>query len=440
MKLHNVIIVGRMNIGKSTLFNRLSSTVKSLIYDEEGVTRDYITDVVTWKKTSFMLIDSAGLGFRKQQDPLQEKIRLSALKLLDRAQLILFVVDGTTGALPEDLEIANAIRKTDKPVILVINKADRKSTEDHVHDFDRLGFKQTFLISAQHGRGITELCDAVVADLELTPAIEVDETPTFKVALIGKPNVGKSSILNALLQEERSLVTEIAGTTREAIAERIQFYKESIEVIDTPGVRRPRSVEEELEQMMVKRSLQTIREADIVLLVLDASEGKISNQELTLIRYAFEEQYKGLIILLNKQDLMHEELRTELEFHLSEYKYLLDRVESLNISAKTGKNIGRILPLVNDVWQRYSQQFTNSELDLLFKQALQRTPIYKQGQPLRVFHAKQASTAPITITLAVDNPVWYGPSQLAFFENILRDHTNLKGVPVHITVRKGRFG
>ncbi len=438
-KLHNVIIVGRVNIGKSTLFNRLSSTVKSLIYDEEGVTRDYITDIVHWKDTAFTLIDSAGLSFRKQQDPLQEKIRLSALGLLDKAQLILFVVDGTTGVLPEDVEIANAVRKTGKPVILVINKSDRKATEEHMHDFARLGFKQTFLISAQHGRGVPELCDAIVAALEHAPALEEEPKPSFKVALIGKPNVGKSSLLNALLQEERSLVTDIPGTTREAIAERIQFYKESIEVIDTPGVRRPRSVEEDLEQMMVKRSLQTIRDADIVLLVLDAAEAKISNQELTLARYAFEEQNKALIILFNKQDLMDEDLRKDLEFHLSEYKYLLERVETLNISAKTGKNIGRVLPLVHDVWHRYSQEFTNSELDLVFKKALQRTPLYKQQQALRLFHAKQSSTAPITITLAVDNPPWYGKSQIAFFENTLREHTNLKGVPVRFNIRKGKF-
>ncbi len=436
-QLGRVIIVGRTNVGKSALFNRLSSTVKSLIFDEVGVTRDYIKDVVIWKGKKFELVDSAGLSFKKSADPLLERVRLSALQLLDSAQTIIFVVDGTAGVLPEDHEISKAIHKTGKKVLLAINKIDTKRAQEQLYEFDRLGHKAVFPISALHGTGVTELLDGVVEALADEPGGIDVKKPQFRMVLLGKPNVGKSSLMNALLKEERSLVTDIPGTTREAVSESIQFFKETIEITDTPGVRRKKGIDLELEGMMVKSALRAVRESDVVLLLLDAASGQIADQELKLAYYALDDQKKALILLFNKQDLTDAQTQADLKFNLEEHERLLKKVVTMNISAKTGKNIGSILPNVHEVWQRYNQEIAQEELVVLFKQALIRTPLYRLGKTLRIMSAKQIKTAPMTIALYVDNPVWYGPSQLAFFENILRGHIDLRGVPVQFVVRKG---
>jgi len=435
-KLARVMIVGRINIGKSTLFNRLASRVKSLIYDEEGVTRDYIKDAVQWKDASFELVDSAGISFRKKEDPLDEQVRLQALKLLDTVNLLIFMVDGAVGFVAEDAEIAKVLHKSGKKVIVVINKVDRSITQEHLHEFARLGFKDVLSISASHGTHITELLNLIIEKIGGESAPELP-APTFRVALLGKPNVGKSSILNALLQQERSLVTDIPGTTRQAIAERIQFYQENIELVDTPGVRRPRSVDQDLESMMVKTSLAAVRGADIVLLVVDVSAHKLSNQELTLASYAFNDQHKALMVIFNKQDLLVDDLAKEdLKFNLSEHKFFLDTLVTLNISVKSGKNLGKIIPAVDDLWKRYNTKFSNQELQLLFQQALTRTPLYKTNVPLKLRRAEQLSTAPITIALYTHQVAQFGSSQVKFFENILRSHTDLRGVPIKFVVRK----
>jgi GTP-binding protein len=399
------------------------------------VTRDSITDSVQWKDAAFELVDRAGISFRKKEDTLDERIRLQALKLVDTVNLILFMVDGQSGFVTEDAEIAKALHKAGKKVILVINKMDVKIAQEHVHEFARLGFKDVQEISATHSTGITELLNFIVEKIGSESAPDLP-APTFRVAFLGKPNVGKSSLLNALLQEERSLVTDVPGTTRQAIAERIQFYQENIELVDTPGVRRPRSIGEQLESMMVKSALAAVRGADIVLLVVDVSAHKLSNQELTLAYYAFQEQYKGLIMIFNKQDLMVDDLAKEdLKFNLSEYKFFLDTIMTLNVSAITGKNVGKIIPTINDLWKRYNTTFAKPELQLLFKNALTKTPLYKTGVPLKLHRAEQLSTAPITIALYTHQVPQFGASQLKFFENVLRAHTDLRGVPVKFVVR-----
>jgi GTP-binding protein len=436
-KVARVLIVGRTNIGKSTLFNRLSTSVKSLIFEQEGVTRDYIKDVVVWKGVEFELVDSAGLSFRKSQDPLMEKIRLQALSLLDTAMVIIFVVDGTVGILPEDYEISKAVHKTGRSTLLVINKMDHRQAQEQVHEFVRLGYDQQLPISAIHATGIVPLLDAVVEALAQVPQMSMVESgPLFKVVLLGKPNVGKSSLMNALLQEQRSLVTDIPGTTREAIKETIQFYQETIELTDTPGVRRKRAVEEDLETLMVKSSLSAVREADVVLLLLDSSQGILADQELKLAYYAFEQRKKALIVLFNKSDLMNNQRAQELSFNLEPYEHFLKKIVQLHISCKTGKNVGKILSTVHEVWQRFNKEFSQQELVILFKQALARSPLFKSGQPLKLFSAKQIKKAPLTIVLYVNEPDWFGPSQRGFFENVLRGYTDLKSVPVEFIVRR----
>jgi GTP-binding protein len=433
-----VVIIGRTNVGKSTLFNRLSTSVRSMVLDYEGVTRDFISDQVQWKDATFELIDTGGIDFKKGLDFLTEAIRERAIVVLKEADLILFVCDGVVGVTAEDTLLARFVHKLEKPTLLVINKADSKRMADHVDEFHRLGFKHVFEISAQHGLGIAEMLDEIV---DLLPEISraLPETHQYKVVLVGKPNVGKSSLMNLLVNKDRSLVADIPGTTREAVSESVLFYKETIKVTDTAGMRRKSSIEEgDIEQLMVKSSLSAVREADIVLLLIDGHEAQLAQQELKLLSYAFEEG-KAVILLRNKHDLIDEGIQEQWKFDTSPYEYLLKKVEVLTISCKTGHNIGKILPLVKEVWDRFNIHFSATELTVLFKEGLDRTPLYHQQQRLKLFSAKQIGMRPPLIRMNVNEPMWFGDSQKKFFENLLRNEYNLKGVPVLFAVRKMHF-
>ncbi len=432
--LPTVVIIGRTNVGKSTLFNRLSVDVKSLTLDFEGVTRDFLKDTVCWQDRCFELVDTGGVSLRKTTDLLLQKSRQHILSHIDKATVILFVCDGTIGLLPEDREIAKLLHKIGKPVLLLINKSDVKITQEHVHEFSQLGFTSLIPISAEHGRGIGDVLEQVVA---LLPIIKLDTVePSYRVVILGKPNVGKSSLINLLLKQDRAMVAEVPGTTREALIEQIRFYQEDIQIADTPGIRRKRVITEKLEDLMVQSAFRAVREADIVLLMLDATEGRISDQELKLAFYVFEKQHKALVMLLNKQDITDTFTQEQLAFSLEEYQYFVDKIIQLNISCKTEKNIGKILPLVKKVWQRYSQRFSDEELTKVCKEALEKKPLYRQRRLLIVRNAKQISSAPITIVLRVNEPKWFGQSQLGFFDNILRRAFDLKGVPIEFVVRK----
>ncbi len=436
--LGSVVLVGRMNVGKSTLFNRISKDVKSITLDYEGVTRDFIKEEVDWKGRPFDLIDSGGIHLRKSQDLLFEAVRKKVLELVEKAAVIVFMVDGTVGIVPEDREIATYLHKIGKPVILVVNKMDSKVAQEHLYEFERLGFASIIPLSAEHGRGIEDLLDVIIELLPERPAHHEETEPLFKVMLLGKPNVGKSSLMNSLLKEERSLVSEIPGTTREAVSEQIMFYKEAIELTDTPGIRRKRSVSGELEPLMVKSAFHALKKTDIVVLLIDGSSHTLVDQELKLAFYAFSEQYKALILLINKQDLITDVSKQDLDRSFEYYHFLLKKIPVLQISCKTGKNVGRVMPLIQEVWQRYSQKLDDSVLAKLFIGALTEKPLYHKTHLLRLIKVRQLKPAPITIELLVNEPDWFGESQLTFFENILRSEYDMIGVPVKFVVKKAK--
>jgi len=432
--LSKVVIVGRVNVGKSTLFNRLSTKVKSITFDLPGVTRDFIKDEVCWRNKCFELIDTGGVSLRKTQDEISEEVRLRALSVLKEADLVIFVCDGQVGVVQEDNEISNWLHKLDKNVLLVANKIDNQLLQENQYQFHQLGHEAIFPISAQHGRGIGELLDSIAENIS-DKKIKEQKKDICKIVLLGKPNVGKSSLLNALLQEERAIVSAIPGTTREPISEKIKFYKGDIKITDTAGIRRKRSVEEPLEKFMVKTSFKALKNANIVLLLVDVSEGRLSDQELKLAFYAFE-NHKALILLFNKHDLINEEIQDKLTFNLEPYKYFMKKVETMNISCKSGKNVGKVFEKVNKVWKRYSQRFSNDELTFLFKDALERKPLFHKTMRLLVRAVKQIGTSPITLLIIANVPHWFGPSQLGFFDNLLRKKYDLKGVPIRFIVRK----
>lgn len=423
-----------MNVGKSTLFNRLAKDNKSLACDYPGMTRDFLTDKMDWKGKYFELIDSGGIMFGKARDPFVKLVNEQVMNLMASAQVIILVCDGTVGIHPEDRELAKKIHKLNKFAILAVNKIDTNLAKEKQHEFERLGLDRTLAISAQHGIAIGDLLDEIAAQItNFTPApIDVK----FKVTLLGKPNVGKSSLMNLLLGKERTIVSEIAGTTREAISEDIRFYQEDLQLVDTAGVRRKRGVSDNVETMMVKSTLSAIRESNIVLLLIDSSEGKLSDQELKLAFYAFE-QGKALILLFNKQDLVDQDISSEMDFKLEEHDFFLKKIDALKISCKSGKNVGKILPLVKEVWDRYSQKFSDIEINVLFKDAMRARPLFRNGQRLVLRKAHQTMTAPITVELYVTEPQFFESSQLAFFENLLRSKYNLRSVPVKLVPKKG---
>lgn len=434
--LPKVVIVGRMNVGKSTLFNRLSEKVKSITLDYEGVTRDLLRDTVHWQNRVFELVDTGGISLRKSPDQLAERARQLVLDEIEQADVILFVCDGTVGLVPEDREIARLLHKMETKTFLVVNKADANVAQENMHEFMQVGHQPLIEISAQHGTGIDELLEQLVAVLPEKKALETEEKLEPKVVIFGKPNVGKSSLINAIAGHDRALVADMPGTTREALTETIRFYSEDIHVTDTPGIRRKRGVTEPLETLMVKSSFRALDNANIVLLMVDASEGRLSDQELKLIFYAFQEKHRALIILFNKWDLLDEAKKARLEYDLEQYKFLFDKVERINISCKDGKNVGRVLPAVKKVWARHSQEFDTTELTLLFQEGLRRRPLFKSEKQLMVHKVKQVKTAPITISMNVNIVQLFEENHLVYFEQLMRKKYDLKGVPVRFIVRR----
>lgn len=431
-----VVLVGRMNVGKSTLFNRLSSKVKSLIFDYPGTTRDVLQDVVEWGTRTFELVDTGGLSLQnKKITPLQAKVHEKAYGALHDADVVLLVVDGAIGLLPEDRAIAHRVHELDKKMLVVINKSDVHEAAEHVYEFQACGGVEVVSVSAEHGKGIGDLLDAIIRCLPARGSKKTDE-PSLRVMFLGRPNVGKSSLMNALVHYERSIVFDEPGTTREAISETIAFDKEHLILTDTPGLRRKSAIGEDLEKSMVHTALQALEATDVVLLLIDGSQGALVDQELKLAFYAFTERYRALIIIVNKSDLMTDEQKMALETMFARYAHLMKKVPVLYTSCVTEKNTGKVLPLVKEVGERYQQTLNNEEVSSLFSQALMRKPLIRNEQKLVVYEVRQLAHSPLTIGLGVNEPAWFGSSQLAFFENLLRKNYNLIGVPVKFIVRK----
>lgn len=428
-----VMLVGRTNVGKSTLFNRFANEMRSIVFDQEGVTRDYVHEVVSWQDKTFDLVDTGGLPLKKQADPILEQVRLQVLDLFQEAEILLFVVDAKNGLVQEDHLISKILHKTGKKVFLVLNKVDSDTMNLDCTEFYKLGFTQQFPLSAIHGRGIANLLGAI-ADNVSSEKIE-PEKPSYKVVIVGKPNVGKSSLLNLLLKEERAIVSEVAGTTREPITEAISIHQNTIHLTDTAGIRRKKAVDEPLETLMVKSSLRAVKDADIVLLVIDGSAGTIFDQELKLLFYAAE-QRKSLIVIFNKSDLVDEAKKLSIETTIAEYHFFFKKVPQLWISCLDEKNIGKIREEINTVWLRSHQSFNSTEINELMKIQLSTRPMFHSSVALRVFKIRNVQARIPTFVLHVNYPLWFGPTQLGCIENILRANYDLKGCPVQFAVKK----
>jgi GTPase len=432
-----VLIIGRTNVGKSTLFNRLAEEKRSMVFDREGVTRDYIEETISWQGKPFTLIDTGGMSFDKHTDPITKRVREKVLDQLAKASILLFVVDGKNGLTEEDVKIAHVVRKTGKPVFLLINKADNHNAlEENMPEFYSLGLDSIILVSGIHGMGIATLLNSV-ADAIPEPVILEDVKPTCKVAIIGRPNVGKSSLMNLLLHHERSIVSDVAGTTREPISENVYYLNDLIQLTDTAGVRRSRKIDDDLEQMMVYSSLQAVKDADLVIIMIDASEGKIADQELKLLFYAYE-QRKMMLAVFNKSDLLTEYTRATLEQSIAEYEFILKKIPQIFTSCMTHKNVFKIFNEVQNIWARCTQKFNPQEVDELIKTELTRKYLYRSEQELKVHRVNTLPLRVPTFILDVNHPDWFGSAELNCIENILRQNYDLLGCPVRLSAREDR--
>ena len=429
-----VAVVGRPNVGKSTLFNKLTGKRIAIVEDTPGVTRDRIYGDAEWLDYSFTLIDTGGIEPVKD-DIISVQMRRQAQLAIDTADVILFLTDGREGITSADSDVADMLRRCKKPIVLAVNKVDHPKFEDVVYDFYALGIGEPMTISAEQGLGLGDLLDAIVAYFPKHDAEEEGEA--VRIAFAGKPNVGKSSLVNKLLGQERTIVSDIPGTTRDAIDSPFEVDGESYILVDTAGIRRKRAIEDEsVERYSVIRSLGAIRRADVVLIVIDASSG-MSEQDVKIAGYAHEEG-KASAIIVNKWDLIEKDTHT-IEIFKKKLKAdlsFMDYVPMLFISAKTGQRVNKIMDLVRLVYEQNCRRISTGVLNDIVNEAISvNEPPTDNGRRLKIYYATQVSTKPPTFVLFVNDADLMHFSYKRYLENYLRKSFGLDATPIRIIAR-----
>jgi len=426
-----VAIVGRPNVGKSTLFNRIIGERIAIVEDVPGITRDRLYRETEWMDKPFLLVDTGGITSNKN-DPFNVKVYNQAQLAIEEADVIWFVVDAREGLHPLDQEIADILRKTQKPLILVGNKVD---TYDPAlaSDFYPLGFGPPILVSAEHALNLGDLLDQTVAEF---PVQQQEVEDAIGVALIGRPNTGKSSLLNALLGEERVIVSPLPGTTRDAIDTPVQYGGTNYILVDTAGIRRKARVEEAVEYYSVLRAIRAVERADVALVVLDATDF-LAEQDKKVAGIAHEAG-KAVIIVVNKWDLVEKDDRTAKAFteKIRAELSFLEYAPVLFVSAKTGQRVNKVLPEVFNVANEFTKRVPTRALNALLREALLRhQPPSHKGKQLKVYYATQVKVKPPTIQLWVNDPALMHFSFRRFLENQIRANFGFTGSPIHFLVR-----
>ena len=431
------MIVGRPNVGKSTLFNRLAGKRRALIHDMPGMTRDRLREIVSLDDgRRYELTDTGGLEYGESpMSAFADEIKAQAQHALANADFILFVVDGVAGILPEDREIAADLRPNASKTALVVNKVDRKDANEN--EFWELGFERLFPVSAEHGAGIDELVDAIA---EVVPAESVEEeegedAPT-RVAIIGRPNVGKSSLLNRLTNEERAVVSPVSGTTRDAIDSEIERNGKRYVIIDTAGIRRKGKTTDEAEKLAVISARKAIERCEIALVMIDAVEG-VTGQDATVAGYA-EDAGKAALLLVNKWDVDEHSQDDAKKFEdMVRFKMKFLAYAPLEfISAKSGRRVEKIFPRIDQIIEGYRKRFRTSELNEILERATTaHHPPTVRGKPRKFYYATQLKSGPPTIALFsnTDEPLHF--SYRRYLENQFREAFDLVGCPVHFVLR-----
>ena len=428
-----VAIVGRANVGKSTIFNRIVGERVSIVEDTPGVTRDRIYANATWLTRSFRLIDTGGIEL--ENATFTQQIKMQAEIAIEEANLILFVVNGREGVTKEDQYVAKMLQKSKKPVILCVNKIDDLAFKNDIYDFYNLGIGDPIAVSGSHGIGIGDILDEVV---RLLPEEKEDEDEgVIRFSIIGRPNVGKSSLTNALLGEERVIVSNIEGTTRDAIDTKFTRDGQDYRVIDTAGIKKKGKIYEKIDKYSLIRSLSAIEKSDVVLCVIDANEGVI-DLDKHVAGYAHEAG-KAVIIVINKWDLIDKDTNTMAKFEKDikeKFKYL-DYAPVVIVSALNNKRVHLLLPLIQKVYENSQRRVTTSVLNdiLIDAQTMNPTTTFHGGR-LKIYYANQVAITPPTFVLFVNDPEYLHFSYKRFIENQIRKAFDFEGTPIHIICRK----
>lgn len=424
-----VCIVGRPNVGKSTLFNRIVGKRIAITEDTPGVTRDRIYAEGEWLGKYFTVIDTGGLE-PDSEEIIMTNIRRQVEIAIDTADVILFVVDGLQGLNPTDKEIGNILRRSGKKVVLACNKIDTPKTPQEIYEFYELGLGEPIAVSAEQGLGIGDLLDEIVKNFPDDIDTDYDDD-IIKVSFIGKPNVGKSSLINKILGEDRVIVTDIPGTTRDAIDTYFNYNDERYVFIDTAGLRRKRSIYENIERYSVVRTLAAIDRSDICVLVIDATEG-VTEQDSKIAGYAHDSG-KGIIIAVNKWDLIKKDTNTYLEFERDIRRVLgfINYAPIIFISALTGQRVRRLLELINIVNNNYSLRISTGVLnDIINEAVLMNQPPSDKGRRLKIYYGTQVSVRPPKFVIFVNDRDLMHFSYERYLENQIRNHFGFSGVPI----------
>lgn len=427
-----IAIVGRPNVGKSTFFNKVVGRKVSITEDRPGVTRDRLHADAEWQGRKFTVVDTGGIEL-KSQDNMWQHIARQAEIAIETADVILFFTDGKEGLTSSDYDVAEKLRRSKKPVVLVVNKIDDYSQEK-LFDFYALGLGEPFAVSAEHSQGIGDVLDEALSYLGEGENTEDD---SLKIAIVGKPNAGKSSLVNRLLGSERSIVTSVAGTTRDAVDTRLEKNGRSYTIIDTAGIRRKRSVEDDVEYYSVLRAFDAVRRADVCVLVVDASEG-ITEQDTKIIGYVHE-QGKPSVIAMNKWDLVEKDTNTinRFEEKLSEDLKFMSYFKSVYISAKTGQRAEKILEIADMVYANSTRRVSIGELNDLIMDAVRvNEPPSYNGRRLRIFYTTQANAVPPTFVFFVNDETLMHFSYERYLENVIRKAYDFTGTPIRLVLRQ----
>ncbi|MEK6454579.1 ribosome biogenesis GTPase Der [Caldifermentibacillus hisashii] len=433
MSMPVVAIVGRPNVGKSTIFNRIVGERISIEEDVPGVTRDRIYGKGEWLNVEFNIIDTGGIDIG--DEPFLEQIRWQAQIAIDEADVIIMITSGRDGVTATDEEVAKILYRSKKPVVLAVNKVDNPEMRDQIYDFYSLGFGDPFPISGSHGLGLGDLLDEVVKHFPNKADADYDED-VIKFSLIGRPNVGKSSLVNAILGEERVIVSDIAGTTRDAVDSPYTYEGQNYVIMDTAGIRKKGKVYESTEKYSVLRALRAVERSDVVLVVIDAEEGIIEQDKR--IAGLPHEAGRGVIIVVNKWDAIEKDEKTMNEFEkkIRNQFLFLDYAPIIFVSAKTKKRLHTLIPMIKLVSENHSLRVQTNVLNDVIMDAVAMNPTpTDKGKRLKIYYITQVSVKPPTFVLFVNDPELLHFSYERFLENRIRDAFGFLGTPIRIIPR-----
>lgn len=428
-----VAIIGSPNVGKSTIFNRMVGDRRAIVDDEAGITRDRLYAKCTWLGHTFSLIDTGGIELKNK--PFQDQIRIQAEIAIDEADIIVFVTDGQVGVSKDDMMVAKMLYKVKKPIILAVNKIDEGYHQADIQEFYSLGLGHPYAVSGAHGIGIGDILNEIIANLKEGEEDIKEDVITF--SLVGRPNVGKSSLVNAILNENRVIVSDISGTTRDSIDTPFEKDGTHYVVIDTAGLKKRGKIYESIDKYSAIRALKAIERSEIVLLVIDGNQG-IIDQDKHVISYAIE-LHKAIIIVVNKWDLVNKETNTMSEFSKKikdEYKFL-DYAPIVFVSAKTRLRIETLFDALKQVHSAYYTRIKTSLLNDVLQDAqlMNQAPNFNGGR-LKIYYGSQVASAPPTFVLFVNDPDYMHFSYKRYIENRLRDTFNFEGTPINIQTRE----